>query len=61
MYERYKRAVILFEKCEDHGIELNEGPIDQSAVWIVAESLGIASREEALELLSEALNPSTET
>ena len=61
MYERYKRAVILFEKCEDHGIELNEGPIDQSAVWIVAESLGIASREEALELLSEALNPSPET
>lgn len=57
----YQSAMALISKCEEHGIKSAKTEADRSAIWVVAQSIGIASKEEALSLYSEAKNPSNET
>lgn len=57
----YQSAMALISKCEEHGIKSAESEADRSAIWVVAQSIGIASKENALSLYSEAKNPSSET
>ena len=59
--EDYQSAIDLVSKCEEHGIMSAETEAEQAAIWVVAQSVGIANKEEALSLYSEAKNPSLET
>ena len=58
--ERFDLANKLLTKCNEHGIVSAETPDDQSNIWIVGQSIGVGSKEEALSLFSEATNPSPE-
>lgn len=59
--KNHQRAMLLISKCEERGIESAETEADQSAIWIIAQSIGITSRDEAMSLYSEAKDPSPET
>ena len=40
--EDYQSAIDLVSKCEEHGIMSAETEAEQAAIWVVAQSVGIA-------------------
>lgn len=58
--ERHKNAERLLERCEEAGISSLDTEEDKSNLWIIAERMGIKSKEEAVALYQEGQNPSEE-
>lgn len=58
---RHEAALDLVKRCEEFGIVSLGNEDDKQNLWIVAESMGIASKEQAIELYQEGRNPSADT
>lgn len=58
---RHEAALDLVKRCEEFGIASLRTEDDKQNLWIVAESMGIASKEQAIELYQEGRNPSADT
>ena len=58
---RHETALDLVKRCEEFGIASLGTEDDKQNLWIVAESMGIASKEQAIELYQEGRNPSADT
>lgn len=58
--ERYKCGKELVDRCEKEGITLLATEDDKSNLWIIANSMGVQSKEEALALYAEGMNPGEE-
>ena len=59
--ENHQLAMTLVTKCEEHGIASDETEDDKSAIWVIAQSIGIANKDKAMSLYSEAKSPDPET
>lgn len=57
---RQNMAERLLKRCQEAGISSLDTEDDTSKVWIIAESMGVTSKEEAVALYREGQNPSKE-
>ena len=58
---RHNMAERLLKRCQEAGISSLDTEDDKSNMWTIAESMGVKSKEEAVALYRESLNPSKET
>lgn len=56
---RHKKALTLVRRCREEGITSLYNADDASSLYIIAESMGIKSKEEAVKLYGEGKMPST--
>ena len=58
---RHKKALTLVRRCREEGITSLNNADDVSSLYIIAESMGIKSKEEAVKLYGEGKMPSMKT
>ena len=58
---RHKKALTLVRRCREEGITSLYSDDDASNLYIIAESMGIKSKEEAVKLYSEGKMPNAKT
>lgn len=58
---RHKKALTLVRRCREEGITSLYSADDASNLYIIAESVGIKSKEEAVKLYSEGKMPNAKT